>query len=163
MADHFMVIIIILSAISSKLDCTIAPMKNVSKGKNSMSQNTLDDFIRIKPQMLQYTSKYVLLDCFYKNTAVIPEYGYDIHEHHEPNKFKSAQECQWKCQEDSDCFFFQYNNKDQKCWLKTEEALLSVKTNETSNKFVDKQYANTNDFIFGPKYCSGMSFVILRI
>ena len=104
----------------------------------------------------------MLLDCFYKKTAVIPEYRYDINEDHEPNKFKSAQECQKKCREVDECFFFQYNNKDQKCWLKTEQALLSVKTNETSNKFIDKQYANTNDFIFGPKYCSGMRFVIIR-
>ena len=47
---------------------------------------------RIRPYILYCTSKYLLLDCFFKNTAVIPEYNYDINKEHEPNKFTSAED-----------------------------------------------------------------------
>ena len=93
--------------------------------------------------------------CYLESTSVIPEYSYDAHGTGEHLKFDSAQGCQEACQGDSRCFFFQYNKADQQCWYKKDRALLATKQNETSNKFKNRQYTSTADFIFGPKYCNG--------
>ena len=88
------------------------------------------------------------------NTAVIPEDVYDSSEGGKTYNYKSVQDCQEACQAHTSCFFFQYNTKELKCWFKKNKALLHVKQNAISNKFKEKQYTSTSDFIFGPKYCN---------
>ena len=53
----------------------------------------------------------------------------------------TAAQCQTKCQEHSECIYFQYvSGKD--CYLKNEKAINKVKHND--------------QVVFGPKYCDGM-------
>ena len=93
---------------------------------------------------------------------MIPENSYD-NDKSVKYGVKSVQHCQVECQEAFSCYFFQYNIKDKACWLKNDVALLSVKQNTASNKFININYTSTNGFTFGPKFCHGRLYPIYTI